>query len=437
MKSMAILFVAVSSGIAVAANVNSTFETGFDRADANFVLAQLMKAVPEIADGVDKTEAMALQEIALLFKDKSDGRGQLLHLLLDCQQHGLKDFKYPLPKYNCAARVLLWLALDGKLDCNGNLSLAVAITDGLFLMIGDDRVKESVRKDSVDALTFFVETGGVQQKLSHKPLQAYPPEALLLLAWRGGSLSSHSFDQRLQPGRFIDEIRKRPITREEYRMHVLTGNTLRAMQRALLGEQPSGNQQHNIIAGYNFYSTKNWDFVEDDKPQLVQIGDTKVPVPLTRSAALIFDRRMTSGKGIGNCSDQDDARQAIWKSIGVPSMNVKMIQIRKGAEEKFWGHIISVYYDADSGNWRSVYTSQKGYPYVWAMSVLPVRYGEYLTRQSGFPKVGSRDYDYQIVSGEGTQGGNNTALTEGIAGTIMQKAIVMGNTGELGKALTR
>jgi len=371
-----------------------------------------------------------------LCKDQSESRRQLIRLLLDSQKGGLHHFEYSLPKYHCASRVLLWLAMAGKLEDSENLCLAMAITDGIFLIIGDKRVKRALKKDTVDMVTFYVETEEIQKRVGHKPLRSYPPAALLMLAWRGGSLSSHSFDNKLKPDNFVKNIRKRPLTLTDYRIHVLTAGKLHAMQKAILGKGKE-SQRRMVFKGYSYYSKKHWDFVTDDKPRRVRIGAHTIPVPWARSAALIFERRQKTGKGIGNCSDQDDARQALWKSIGVPSMSVKMVQLRKGARGKFWGHIISVFYDAERKAWCGVNTGQKTYPYVWALSVASVRYRSYLTPRSDFPRVGSRNYGYEIISGQGKTGGRNEALTRGIPETIVENAILKGKIRALGAYLVK
>jgi hypothetical protein len=100
-----------------------------------------------------------------------------------------------------------------------------------------------------------------------------------------------------------------------------------------------------------------------------------------------------------------------------------------------WGHIIPVFYDADRQAWCGLRTEQREYPYSWAMSVIPIPYGRYLTAQPGFPRCGSRDYGYEMVSGPGQQGGDNEALTSGIPQGVMEKALLADDTGPLGNAL--
>jgi hypothetical protein len=155
-------------------------------ADVRKELVEYVQTAPEFATGIDEKKKRALKAITELCEDKSEDRQTLLRLLLESPRGDLSGFKYPLPNYHPSARVLLWLALAGKLQGSENLCLAMAMSDGLFLWIGDESVQKTLRKDALDMLAFFLKTEQLQQQLGHKRLRTYPPAALVMLAWRGG-----------------------------------------------------------------------------------------------------------------------------------------------------------------------------------------------------------------------------------------------------------
>ena len=255
-----------------------------------------------------------------------------------------------------------------------------------------------------------------------------------MLTWRGASIASHSFDSTLKPGYFLREIRRAPMSLAQYRILVLAPEVLREMRKTLT-DQGKGDQRKMASKGYAYYQP--WEETFNDKPRIISIGAQKFHTPWTQSATLIFERRQKEGKGIGNCADQDDARQAMWKSIGIPSMSFKMVQLRKEFTGKMFGHIISVYYDSGRKAWCGMNATQSEYSYCWAMFLVPVRYQDFLTAKLDFPQCGTRDYGVEIVTGQGKQGGRNETLTSGITQDVMEKAIVEGVTKSLGAALMK
>ena len=400
-------------------------------------LASSLSSVPELRDGFDHEDSRALEAISVLAKEASPTQQTLIKLLLATQNGRLTGFHYSLPRYHCASRTLFWLARAGRVPTNENLCLAAAISEGLWLLIGDARVRAALESDVIDAVDFFLHTDKLQREWGHRPLREYAPGALVALAWRGAAMASHTFDRDLRPQEFAEEIRRQPLTFSRYRRHAVTADVLRAMQTAVI-QNAGGSQERMVRLAYGFYSKTHWDFVTDDRARLVHIDGLGLPVPWLRSPAFVFARRQRSGKGIGDYSDQDDARQALWKAIGVPTTCVKMVQSgRKQALGKMWGHIIPMFYCSDSGVWKGVSTAQRAYDYHWAMLVPPLSYHRYLTPSGTFPQVGFRRHGFVIISGRGARGGRNVPLTEGIPEHLLEDVLVAANLRDLGTYLAR
>jgi hypothetical protein len=93
------------------------------------------------------------------------------------------DFTYSVPRYNTQLQVLYWLACQNNFKRDDTLALHVAMSNGLWLTIGDQYVRDDVRKYASDLLAFFTEANEPQKRRGQYLLEGYRLEAKMALTW--------------------------------------------------------------------------------------------------------------------------------------------------------------------------------------------------------------------------------------------------------------
>ena len=66
-----------------------------------------------------------------------------------------RDFTYTVPNYNTELQVLYWLACRNEFKKDDTLALANAMVNGLWVTMGDGKVREAVKKDTSDLLALL------------------------------------------------------------------------------------------------------------------------------------------------------------------------------------------------------------------------------------------------------------------------------------------
>lgn len=102
------------------------------------------------------------------------------------------DFSYPVPTYNTELQVLYWLACQNEFKKGDTLVLAIAMVNGFWVTVGDEQVREGVKKDTNELLNFFRDTNEIQKARGYPQLEDYPLEAKLCLTWTGNIAPNYS-----------------------------------------------------------------------------------------------------------------------------------------------------------------------------------------------------------------------------------------------------
>ena len=381
-------------------------------------LAEALASLPEVRDGLDDRDRKALASIRDLVGDPIGAEQELLDAVMHCQKATRRGFQRATPGHDCALQVLFWLGQEGRLNRHRELSLASALANGLFVLLCDGRVAEEIRQDTIDAFDFFMKTADLQERLGVPPLTDYPPTAKVRLVWRGGSLGSHAYSPNLREFDFY-KWQKVPMPMTSYRRHVIKAKTLGEMQETVLRKGKPADSTRLAGIAYGMFSEKHWDFIVEDKPKKITVAGVPTANVWLGSATLIWERYKETGKGTGNCSDQNDARQALWKSLGLASSSVKM-----AFNNKMYGHIVPIFYCPEKDVWKGINTSQRPYKYYWALELSPVRYGDYIGKAGEFPREYSRHRGFEVISGQGVAGGRNEYLANGIPDSVFSQAIM-------------
>jgi hypothetical protein len=140
----------------------------------------------------DLRNETALAQIAYLALDSSNPEvKEAIDLIVKGGKANPSDFRYDTPHYNTELQVLYWLASQRQFKYEDTLALAISMSNGFWVTIGDASVQQKVRGDVVDLLDFFRETDKLQQTLGYSTLEQLPLEAKVALAWLGGDTGTH------------------------------------------------------------------------------------------------------------------------------------------------------------------------------------------------------------------------------------------------------
>jgi hypothetical protein len=143
-------------------------------------LARELRKIPDL------TNAASLAKITYLALNATNPEvKEAFQLMIKGGTPDRRDFEYVIPNYNTELQVLYWLACQNEFKKDDTLALAVAMVNGLWVTMGNEEVREAVKKDTSDLLTFFRETNELQKQKGCYRLEDYPLEAKVALAWTG------------------------------------------------------------------------------------------------------------------------------------------------------------------------------------------------------------------------------------------------------------
>lgn len=151
-------------------------------------LARELRKIPDLTNvtAVAKITYLALNAINPEVKEAFE-------LIIKGGTPSQSDFSYPVPPYNTELEVLYWLALQNEFKRDDTLALAIAMVNGLWVTMGDNPVRESVKKDTSGLLAFLRETNELQEQRGYYRLEAHTLEAKILLAWTGNQAPIYVF----------------------------------------------------------------------------------------------------------------------------------------------------------------------------------------------------------------------------------------------------
>lgn len=279
------------------------------------------------------------------------------------------DFMYPIPQYNTELRILYWLAAQRQLKSDDTLALAISMTNGIWVTIGDDAVQARVRNDVVDLLDFFRETDSLQQSLGYTRLEQLPLEAKVALAWLGGDTGTHG-DCGITGPQTTRDSRTSKMNLACYEWDNVNLTTLRDMRDYMKKNflAPQGVQETVRYIECYFFTCAGRAFdYESSWTRKIEVNGETVPSRNINNANFEFQYYMTHGQGIGVCEDEMTLVSAFLKSWGIPTLTASY----------YWplgnwydGHSNTMYYDALSKTWKIAWSQlQIPYPLVRDMYI--------------------------------------------------------------------
>jgi hypothetical protein len=320
-------------------------------------LAEELRKLPDL------TNATAVAKITYLVLNATNAEvKEAFELMLKGGTPDPRDFTYTVPNYNTELQILYWLALQNEFKKDDTLALAIAMASGLWVTMGDDQVREAVKTDTGDLLAFFRTTSDFQRRMGLSPLEEYPLEAKILLAWTGDDALKVGHGPHMELGaeapHSIFEYTSRKVDLKTYRWNNVDASTLRQMQVVMLERQwvgSSAQSTYEKVEGYflPIASNPNWYYTAtpDRRDKLVTVDGEQVTPYVIHNARFLFEYFLQSGKGFGVCDDQATLVSAFLKSVGIPTNYV--YKLWPGTPFGGAGHTFNIYYDSESNVWTA------------------------------------------------------------------------------------
>jgi len=190
----------------------------------------------------DVTNATAVAKITYLAMNATNPEvKEAFELMMKGGTPSPGDFSYTVPDYNTELQVLYWLACRNELKQDDTLALSIAMVHGLWVTMGDQQVREAVKKDTSDLLVFLRETNELQRIRGYHPLEEYPLEAKLSLSYRSylsilsGAFTLYYDPTCLSPYQVFDPQTGhiKPFPLRGYKWGTVSLDTLRQMRKVM------------------------------------------------------------------------------------------------------------------------------------------------------------------------------------------------------------
>jgi len=306
-------------------------------------LAWELQALP------DATNATAVAKIAYLVLNATNPEvKEAFQLMIKGGTPNSRDFKYSVPSWNTQLEVLYWLALQNNFKKDDTLALAIAMVNGLWLTIGDEQVRQAVKKDTSDLLVFFRETDQLQSLKGFQRLEYLPLEAKICLAWTGGYSTSGGRPYPLQ----LYKDRKLPF--RGYVWDTVSSQTLRKMRDLMETKGWMVGSVDITVASverYLYFST-HWNYTGNTETEYIEVDGERVLVHDMNNVDFTFEYFLENDKASGDCGDESGLVDAFAKSWGIATTYVLHQSYDDTMTEIIWSHMKIGYYEPVSKTWK-------------------------------------------------------------------------------------
>ena len=310
----------------------------------------------------DATNATAVAEITYLALNGTNPEvKEAFQLMMKGGTPSPSDFRYAVPNYNTELQILYWLACQNEFKKDDTLALAIAMVNGLWITMGDNQVREAVRKDTSDLLAFFRETSELQRQKGQYQLEDYPLEAKVALAWTGSqtaspeggpfSLSGNAPTPSWSP---IDFTSQR-LQLRHYRWDTVSIDTLVSMRDLLRKNDWVKRTVAETVNFLDLYLFANvwgmpgghWNFT-GSWDERITVDDIPIAPRNFVNVDFEYEYFLKHGSGIGVCQDEVAFLDALLKSSGIAVITSGWELIWKDNME---GHGFVLYYEPSTKIW--------------------------------------------------------------------------------------
>jgi len=319
-------------------------------------LAKELRKIPDLKN------AIAVAKITYLALNATNPEVQeAFELMMKGGTPNPRDFTYAVPKYNTELQVLYWLALQNEFKKDDTLALAISAVNGLWVTIGDGMVRQDVKNDTTQFLRFLRETNEIQLNRGQIPLEDYPLEAKICLAFTS---SIGTIDGPHSLWKFVEKRASQKDYRwVRYDVHILEKMREIAFERGWFEGSVDSNVK-NIEDYFYFsgfaehwtYSTRTGDIPGVTESSIEVYGEL-VPDHSIYNLRFYLERYLSMDRGLGDCGDETYFMEAWSKSLGIAT-NFVLHQII--VDDKFYGHAHMIYYEPRTKSWKA-YAGQLDY----------------------------------------------------------------------------
>ena len=263
----------------------------------------------------DATNVTAVAKITYLALNASNPEvKEAFQLMMKGGTPSPTDFTYTVPNYNTELQVLYWLASQNGVKRDDTLALAIAMANGLWVTMGDQQVRDSVRKDTSDLLSFFRETNELQKQSNLPQLETYPLEALTCLSWMG-SMNGIGGPHGVAHGSNAEQVHLKL-----YLWDTPSIDTLRRMRDMMTEKHWLGRNVDSTVANveeYFYFSgfEQHWNYTTETEEQ-IEVDGEKVKNWEIYNVDYYFRHYVETGKGRGDCGDETSFIDGWLKSWG-------------------------------------------------------------------------------------------------------------------------
>jgi hypothetical protein len=320
-------------------------------------LASELRKLPDLSN-----ETAVAQITYLALNASNPDVKEVYELMLKGGTANAADFGYPIPQYNTELQILYWLAAQRQLKRDDTLALAIALSNGIWVTIGDNSVRTTVMKNVVDLLDYFRETDSLQRIFGYPRLEQLPLEAKIALAWLGGNTGTHG-PHGITGSQTKHNALQQHMNLFGYEWDTVNATTLRQM-RDYVSKQgwisSSIDLTVTTIEDYFYFSgaSEHFNYVTSLDATIQVFGET-VPSRLINNANFEYQYYLQHGHAIGVCEDETVLVSALLKSWGIPTLTASYYWPLKNL---YGGHSNTMYYDAASTTWK-VNPYQLGIPF--------------------------------------------------------------------------
>jgi hypothetical protein len=325
----------------------------------------------------DATNATAVAKITYLALNATNPEvKEAFELMMKGGTPSPSDFTYTVPKYNTELEVLYWLACQNELKKDDTLALSIAMVHGLWVTMGDQQVREAVKKDTSDLLVFVRETNELQRIRGYYPLEEYPLEAKLSLSYRSylsilsGPFALYYDPTCLSPYQVFDPQTGhiKPFPLRGYKWGTISLDTLRQMRKVMdskgwitgdVGKTVSQIEDYLYFSGRSGKKEEHWyyaaDFSTPEKSRFVIVDGLNVSIGNINNVNWQFDYFMENDQGIGGCTDEAALVDGFAKSWGIATTAHFRMNKLSGTTRRteFTAHTYVTYFDPQTRLWKA------------------------------------------------------------------------------------
>jgi hypothetical protein len=325
----------------------------------------------------DLTNATAVAKVTYLALNATNPEvKEAFQLMMKGGTPSASDFTYTVPQYNTELQILYWLALQNDFKKDDTLALAIAMTNGLWVTMGDQQVREAVKKDTSDLLVFFRETNEIQRTRGYYPLEEYPLEAKLSLSYRSylsilsGPFALYYDPTCLSPYQVFNpqtgHIKPFPLI--GYNWGTVSLDTLRKMRKVMdskgwvtgdVGNTVSKMEDYLYFSGRSGKKGEHWyyaaDFSAPEKSRFIIVDGLNVSIGNINNVNWQFDYFVKNDQGIGGCTDEAALVDGFAKSWGIATTAHFRMNKLTGTTRRteFTAHTYVTYYDPQTRSWKA------------------------------------------------------------------------------------